>query len=173
MKFNQKFKEPIVDINVEQAEALTAQPIGVSEATFTREEDQEKVDTALALRTAEKFVSRVAEGEAPWKAAQAIGTTLKKLEKSADMKAAIAALLEVGRIEEAVRKQMVEAGLNKLFMRTVDSDDPKHMKVALEAAKLIGQQTGQNPSDVQVTVDLGELGSVLDKGVSLPGLEEK
>lgn len=109
-----------------------------------------------------RFVDLLQAGVKPGEAAERIGTTLKQIRTSADMKIAVAELLEAATLSGEIRKKMVRAGLNKVFMENVGSDDPKALKVALDAAKLIGSDEGLSTGqEVGVTFDLGDLAGVI------------
>jgi hypothetical protein len=111
---------------------------------------------------AARFVDLLKDGVKPGEAAERIGTSLKQLRTSEDMKTAVAELLATATLSSEIRKGMVRAGLNKVFIEGISSEDPKDRKVALEAAKLIASDEGlQTGSDVTVAFDLGDLGDVI------------
>lgn len=136
---------------------------------FVTEENKDK--NAPVIAAAERFVELVKQGMPAGKAAQEIGTTVRDIMTSVQMKAAVEDLMATAELAPEVRKRMLKAGLNKIFMRTVDSDNPKVMKIALEAAKQIGQDEGTVPPEAGVTINLGDLEIVRDKPLSLPGIE--
>ena len=111
---------------------------------------------------ASRFVDLLKSGVKPGEAAEKIGTSLKQLRTSEDMKVAVAELLATATLSSEIRKGMVRAGLNKVFIEGIASEDPKDRKVALEAAKLISADeqisTGQ---EIGVTFELGDLAGVI------------
>lgn len=112
---------------------------------------------------AQRFVDLIKTGEKPWRAAEKIGTTLGRINTSTEMQAAIKGLLETATLSSEIRKAVVKAGLNKLFMENLGSDDPKDKKIALDAAKMIAADEGMNTgTEVGVTFNLGELGPALE-----------
>lgn len=125
---------------------------------------------SIANKKAKRFVELVKSGVTPGEAASTIGTRLKNINTSDDMKVALTELLTTAKLDGKIREQMVKAGLNKLFLKTVDSNDVKDMKIALETAKLIGADEGiKGPVESGVTIDVGSLWPII-KDVTLPGI---
>lgn len=120
----------------------------------------------------EKFVALVQGGMTPKGAAKKVGESLAGLASiDREIYAKVEKLVRNNLLARGVREKMVEAALNKILVDNVDSCDAKAQKLALEAAKIIGQQTGSVPPDTSVTLSL-EM-SELIKGAQLPGLEDQ
>ncbi len=121
---------------------------------------------------ASRFVDLVKGGSTPGEAARAVGTTLKKIKDVGEFRNEITRLVGNFELAPEIRKRMVDAGLNKLYIESVGSDDIEDRKLALAVAKQIGQQDGFAPVEGGVTINFGELSSVLDNITPLEGLEK-
>ena len=123
---------------------------------------------------AERYLELIEGGFKPHDAAERMGTTVRDMNKSEDIRKAVKKLIEQGTLPPLVRKAMVRAGLDKIFMESLEN--PKRHKTALGAAKLIGQDpdVGLNapPSVIGVNVDMGALSGLFEKVQPIPGLEE-
>lgn len=160
----------IVPIDFREEHALDGKEILVD--NYTTENNESK--DIVVQDTAQKFVDLLKQGKTPGEAAQAIGTTVRALNTQGDMQAAVAALVSIGELPAEVRRKMLKAGLNKMFMEGIGSDSVKERKLALEAAKLIGQDEGMAEADggTKVVFELGDLAEVFKKPLTLPGIKE-
>src|SRR5579871_846668 len=156
-------ERPLEVVEGEQALATTVSGVEVTLDTSTDSE---------ARKQARKFVDLVKSGEKPGIAAERVGTTLKRINSSQEMKAAVEALLEGATLDKKIRQMMVKAGLNKVFMEGVASESVKERKLALEAAKLISADENMAvPTDSSITINLSPELQGRIKDISLPGLE--
>lgn len=158
-------------VEFKESNALDATEISVD--TYLSETNDAK--DVIVVQAAERFVDLVKHGKTAAQAAQAIGTTVRALNTHSDMQDAIAALVSVGELPAEVRRKMLKAGLNKIFMEGVGSDSVKERKLALEAAKLIGQDPEISLTEgdgAKVVFDLGDLAEVFKKPLTLPGIKE-
>lgn len=129
---------------------------------------------APVIAAAEKFVDLVTNKRVtPKKAAEKIGTTIEQIVNNEQMKAAVEQLMFAAELPVEIRKRMLKAGLNKIFIENVNATEPKRVKIALEAAKQIGQdpEIGTQQPEGGVIINLGELESVRSKPLALPGIE--
>jgi hypothetical protein len=115
---------------------------------------------ADAKHTAARFVDLVAHGATPAKAARAIGTTLKEINSRGELKSRISKLIGNFSLDAKIQEKLVQAGLTKMFVESVESPDLEERKHALNVAKQLGQNIGLSPSD-GTTIDLGALASIL------------
>lgn len=119
---------------------------------------------SIAERHAKRLLDRVQRGEPLAEAAKAERMTVAQLK---DQTNPIRVSLEqlVGRyfLPPEARKQMVRAGLNKMFLENVESGDPANAKIALEAAKQIG-------SDPEVGLQAEQSGGVIINIADLEGV---
>ena len=155
------------------------------QAAFTDVESSlDESPDSPTVKKAQRFVELVRSGMGAGVAADRIGTTLKEINSNEDMKNAVKELLTTATIDGNIRQAMVKAGLNKIFMKTVDSPSVKEQKIALEAAKLISASEGiQTPVDQGITIDLGNIwphikdlpgpGPVVEKGEEDNGRSEE
>lgn len=118
----------------------------------------------VAERRAKRLLSRVKAGETLASAANAERTTLTEIN---DTRSPIRASLEqlVGSyfLPPEARRQMVRAGLNKLFLDNVASEDPIKQKTALDASKQISldPEVGlQQDQGGGIIVNIGDLEGV-------------
>ncbi len=83
-------------------------------------------------------------------------------------------LVSTANLSAEVRQVMVRSGLNKLFMRSIESDDIEERKLALATAKLIWSDPEVNSAgaETEINVDLREMSSAL-KNVRLEGIPDK
>ena len=124
---------------------------------------------------AKRFLELIQDGETPGRAAEAIGTTYKKIKKDLNIRAAAKKLIEENNFPAAARKEMVRAGLNKIFMENVDGG-AKEQKLALAAAKQIGADPDVGltapPSLIGLTIDMTQIKNVLQNVKPIEGLED-
>lgn len=118
----------------------------------------------VAAKKAKKLINRLQKGQSLRQATRAEHVTQADLQ-NAESAIGIALRELVGRnfLPAEARRQMVRAGLNKLFMDNVSSDDPAAQKIALDAAKQIGAdpEVGLNHGESGgVVVNIGELEAV-------------
>ncbi len=122
---------------------------------------------------AERYLELIAAGEPAHRAARFVGSTAGEMAKSPDMKAAVKKLIDEGTLPALVRKSMVRAGLDKIFMENLENK--KGHKTAIQAAKLISSDpdVGLNapPQGASVNIDLGELGKLMETLTPIKGLE--
>lgn len=126
---------------------------------------------AEVKKVAERFVDLVKHGEKPGEAARMVGTTLREIGSRDDLKKFVSRLIGDFHLEAAVQKELVSAGLTKLFTEAVRSPDIEDRKLALAVGKQLSQNLGIVAADGTVTVDLGSLGDVL-KDIKLEGIPD-
>lgn len=160
-----KFKPQSVDgeWDKEGEEVIPPIPVKGIEIEGPREEYREK---------AQKFIALVGEGMAPHKAAKKLGTTVGAILSRSEMQDAITSILEVGGLKSEVKREVLRAGLFKIFVEGVVSTDPHLKKLALDASKQIAAdpEIGLAQAETSVQIDLGSLGTAL-QGASLPGIK--
>ncbi len=141
--------------------------------------EEEGVETEVNFKEnkslkAERFLELIAAGEIPYRAGQQLNVKVGDMMKSKDIKVAVKKLIENGTLPAVVRKAMVRAGLDQIFMEGLES--PKGHKNAIQAAKLISQDpdVGLNapPVGVGVNIDLGSLGNLMKDIKPIEGLED-
>ena len=129
---------------------------------------------------ARRFLELVESGDSPTSAARKVDSrsNVSKIVgavQDKDLRGKLKKLLERGRLPAEVRKEMVRAGLNDVFLEHVDGS-PKNQKLALAAAKLISDdpEVGLNAPIVTpgVTIDMGKFGELLGRMKPIEGLEE-
>lgn len=116
--------------------------------------DEPPSNESIAQSQARKFIEKIKGGKKPHMAAQDIGTTLKKIKNSEEMKEALAELYKTATIGEEMRKLMVKNSLNKILMENYDSQEPKKVKLALDAAKLISNDPDVGLSSKEPSVSI-------------------
>ena len=165
-------QDNIEPIDFEQPNVVNSDVVPVEEYIVENNTDK----NVIVQDAAAQFVDKIKNGISPGKAAASIGTTLGAIATNDEMRNAISQLVSVGEIPAEARKRMLRAGLNKLFMESVGATDIKSRKIALEAAKLIGQdpEVNANAGDgATVVFELGDLADVFQKPINLPGIERK
>ena len=109
----------------------------VQETETTIASANNKLDT-ISERHARRMLDRVQRGQSVNEAARTERITMAQLkDPSNPIRASIEQLVGEYFLPPEARKQMVRAGLNKVFIKNVGSDDPVAVKVALDAAKQI------------------------------------
>lgn len=97
-----------------------------------------RVDS-IAEKRAKRLLDRVSRGESLADAAKAERMTVAEVNAvDSPVRASLQQLIGTYFLPPEARKQMVRAGLNKLFMDNVSKEDPAAQKLALDAAKQIG-----------------------------------
>lgn len=142
-----------------------------------------EIETAIQLKEdksykARRFLELVGNGVAPFDAARAQHTNLREIRKDPQMRQDLKALKDLiqnSRFPGDLRKEMVRAGLNRVFLDNI-TGKLKQQKLALDAARQMAKdpEIGLNiptPSP-SVTIDLGALGSMVDKMKPIAGLED-
>lgn len=121
----------------------------------------------VSERRAKRLLDRVSRGESLANAAKAERMTVAEI-KSDDspVRASIQQLIGTYFLPPEARRQMVRAGLNKVFLENVGSADPAAQKVALDAAKQIG-------ADPEVGLTTVETGGVIVNIEGLAGIFEQ
>jgi len=121
----------------------------------------------VSERRAKRLLDRVSRGESLSDAAKAERMTVAEI-KSDDspVRASIQQLIGTYFLPPEARRQMVRAGLNKVFLENVGSADPAAQKVALDAAKQIG-------ADPEVGLTTVETGGVIVNIEGLAGIFEQ
>ncbi len=121
-----------------------------------------------------RFLEMVEAGEKPGAAAKRLGTTVTQIMEEQGVRPAVKALLEQFGFNNAVRKEMVRAALNKIMMENVDSGT-KGQKLAIAAAKEIAKDpdVGLNapPSTIGVQIDMTAFAKLARNVEPLEGLE--
>lgn len=124
---------------------------------------------------AKRFLELISNGVLPNTAAENLNENLPELRKDATIRKGLKLLVEQSRFPAEVRKEMVRAGLNKLFMENINGS-LKEQKVALEASKQIAKdpETGLTTPNIgpQVHIDMGALTEMLQKMKPIAGLED-
>lgn len=123
---------------------------------------------------AKRFLEMVKGGVPQWEAAKKNGTTIKAIYQTQGLRAAVKNLIETGTLPAAIRKELVRAGLNKIFIENIDGG-PREQKLALQAAKQISgdPDVGLNipPSNISVNVDVTKLNELF-KNMKVPEVFE-
>ena len=118
----------------------------------------------VAERRAKRLLTRVQTGETLQEAAAAERTTMAEIRDTrSPIRASLEQLIGSYFIPPEARKQMVRAGLNKIFMENVSSTDPLMQKTALDAAKQISldPEVGlQQDQGGGVVINIGDLEGV-------------
>lgn len=121
----------------------------------------------VAERHAKRLLDRVQSGQPLGKAAAIERIKMSQLrDPSSPVRLALEQLVSGHFLPPEARKQMVRAGLNKIFMDNVTSADPAAQKVALDAAKQISLDPEVGLSQEQtggVIVNIGELSGVFEQ----------
>lgn len=119
-----------------------------------------------------RFLDLIAIGNRPCRAAERTGVTnLKKFMSSKEFRDEVKDLIETDNLPAGVRRAMVQAGLNRIFM----DNYKKEPKIALEASKQIGAdpEVGLNqPQLVGVPIDMGAIGQILAQFEKVPALRQ-
>lgn len=119
-----------------------------------------------------RFLDLIAIGNRPCRAAERTGVTnLKKFMSSKEFRDEVRDLIETDNLPAGVRRAMVQAGLNRIFM----DNYKKEPKIALEASKQIGAdpEVGLNqPQLVGVPIDMGAIGQILAQFEKVPALRQ-
>lgn len=122
-----------------------------------------RVDS-IAEKRAKRLLARVARGETLSNAANAERMSVAEINAvDSPVRASLQQLIGTYFLPPEARKQMVRAGLNKLFIDNVSSEDPAAQKLALDAAKQIGAdpEVGLTQEVVGgVVINIGELEGV-------------
>ena len=119
---------------------------------------------SIAERRAKRLLDRVQSGSTLTEAAKAERMTMSQLkDPNNPVRASVEQLIGGYFLPPEARKQMVRAGLNRMFLENVNSQDPGQAKIALDAAKQIsldpevGLQTDQSGG---VIINIGDLEGV-------------
>lgn len=124
------------------------------------------LNTVAEIR-AKRLLQRVQKGESLSAAAVAERMTIAEIRDSDNpVRASLQQLIGSYFLPPEARKQMVRAGLNKMFMDNVVSTDPVAQKVALDAAKQISldPEVGLAADNSGgVIINIGELESVFSQ----------
>jgi hypothetical protein len=119
---------------------------------------------SIAERHAKRLLDRVQSGSSLADAAKAERMTMSQLkDPNNPVRASVEQLIGGYFLPPEARKQMVRAGLNKMFLDNVNSTDPGNAKLALDAAKQIsldpevGLQADQSGG---VIINIGDLEGV-------------
>lgn len=121
----------------------------------------------IAEGRAKRLLNRVQKGESLSEAASAERMTVADLKDPDNpIRASIQQLIGTYFLPPEARKQMVRAGLNKLFADNINSADPADKKIALDAAKQIGSdpEVGLGgEAGGGVIINIGELEGVFQQ----------
>lgn len=150
--------------NKEKIELLTIDNV-TSEVTMDENDNMQKYK-------ARKFVELVQQGVTPGKAAEKIGTSLRKINNSTETKAIIADLLQTYAVAAEVRKELAKAALNRVLLESLNAGTLEGAKLAAQVAAQIAKEEGTTVETPAVTVDLGSLVDVL-KDVTLDTKKEE
>lgn len=119
---------------------------------------------SVAERQAKRMLDRVQRGDSLAEAAKAERMTMGQLKDVTNpVRVSLEQLIGSHFLPPEARKQMVRAGLNKMFLDNVNSTDPGNAKIALDAAKQIsldpevGLQADQSGG---VIINIGDLEGV-------------
>lgn len=124
---------------------------------------------------AKRFLDLIQMGEKPSYAAKKLGIPKldKKFMNQKEFRDAVKDLIETDTLPAAVRRMMVRAGANRIFMDNIKKGgDPK---LAIDAAKLIGAdpEVGLNqPTLIGVPIDMGALAGMLSQLDKIPELKQ-
>lgn len=121
----------------------------------------------VSERRAKRLLDRLKRGEPLSRAANAERMTVAEVkDPSNPVRHSIQQLIGQYFLPPEARKQLVRAGLNKIFIENVSSEDPAAVKLALDAAKQIGAdpEVGLTTHDTGgVIINIGELAGVFDQ----------
>lgn len=119
---------------------------------------------SIAERRAKRLLDRVSRGESLADAAKAERMTVAEVNAvDSPVRASLQQLIGTYFLPPEARKQMVRAGMNKLFIDNISSEDPAAQKLALDAAKQIGSdpEVGLTQEITGgVVINIGELEGV-------------
>lgn len=150
-----------------EEEKLEIQSVEISEGSSTIVNDDKNAE---GKHRAERFIDLVKAGKDPKDAVRAAGATLPTIKDRADFLERVGRILADTEMDAALQQRLVDAGLNKMFVESVDSKSLDERKHALAVAKQIGQNKNFSPSD-GVTIDLGGLTEII-KGATLPNIPD-
>jgi hypothetical protein len=144
---------------------------------LTAAESKEKVSLDVVIKPGESnaktrakqktraFVDLVKEGFAPEDAAEKIGLNLgeiSKISSQADMKSAVADVLQTGFIRSDVRKEVLRSGINKMIMEALLEGDRKSFYDGYKLAASDPEIGLTGPSvAIQNNIDISDLGDIL------------
>jgi len=121
----------------------------------------------VAERRAKRLLDRVQRGETLSAAADAERMTVAEIKNEESLIGmSVRQLIGSYFLPPEARKQMVRAGLNKVFAENVISADPAAQKVALDAAKQIAAdpEVGLTATDAGgVIINIGELAGIFQQ----------
>ena len=121
----------------------------------------------VSEKRAKRLLDRVARGEPLADAAKAERMTVGEIrDVDSPVRHSLQQLIGTYFLPPEARRQMVRAGLNKVFLENVNSPDPGAQKVALDAAKQIG-------ADPEVGLTTTETGGVIVNIEGLAGIFEQ
>ncbi len=122
---------------------------------------------SVAERKAKRVLERVSRGETLANAAKNEHLTVGAIsDPDNPIRQSIQSLIGGYFLPPEARKQMVRAGLNKVFLTNVASEDPAAQKLALDAAKQIAADPEVGlTQEVSggVTINIGELAGVFEQ----------
>lgn len=123
---------------------------------------------------ARRFLELVEDGMTPSNAAKRLHSNLRNMNHNTDIRTGLRELVDNARFPAEIRKEMVRAGLNSIFLRNV-AGKLKEQKIALDAARQIAKdpEVGLNAitAGPSVNIDLSTLGTLLEKMKPIAGLE--
>ncbi len=127
---------------------------------------------------AKRFLELTGQGYKAHEAAKLMGSTIKGLVGNDAFKRQVQQLIETASLSADLRKEMLRAGLNRIFMENVSNPDKESQKLAIEAAKVIGSDpdVGLNAQpQAGIQINLNTLSTVLDKidVIDIKPIEEK
>ncbi len=122
---------------------------------------------SISEKRAKRLLDRIKRGESLSDATRAERMSVAEVKDPHNpVRASIQQLIGQYFLPPEARKQLVRAGLNKVFIENVQSYDPAAIKLALDAAKQIGAdpEVGLTTHETGgVIINIGELAGVFDQ----------
>ncbi len=150
----------------ENQKTQDAVPYEVGEPFVVDEVDIDNRNSKPRNALAKKFLDLCGQGYTPGEAAKTIGSSLKGLVGNDQFKKQVQSLIQTASLAPELRKEMIRAGLNQIFITNINQPDKESQKLAIEAAKVIGSDpdVGLNAQpQAGISINLNTLGNVLDK----------
>lgn len=152
-------------LRLNEEDSKDAVPYEISEG-FDLDIDATSENKPAKNTLAKRFMDLVGQGYKPHEAAKTVGTTMSGIMGNEAFKKQVKQLVESASMPNDIRKEMVRAGLNRIFMENVARPDSNSQKLAIEAAKAIssdpdvGLNAIPNPG---IQININELDNVLAK----------
>jgi len=135
--------------------------------------DTNKNKDDVATAKAKKFLDLVRKGCTPGEAAEQVGMSLAQLKRTRVRKR-IEDLTIAYHLPDEIRKLLVKAGLNRLFMMNLGKKDVANQKILLDTIKQMASDPDvglQSNQQVGIQINLGELADLISR--TPPDIEVK